>query len=107
VSPDSNTRRRKHFTSDRSSALRDVDLSRSGGEGLQLTKKRTEQKDSASRVSPMAATSITATTRRRRIYQYNKDPNTQIYVISARPPERRDRAVRYRTWRFCPTDTIA
>ncbi|HEY6139881.1 MAG TPA: amidohydrolase family protein [Thermoanaerobaculia bacterium] len=75
---------RKHFTAERSLGAGEMWLyHRSGGEGLQLTKKRTDQKDSGEPVfSPDGRylyysddTTPGAT------FQYNKDPNGQIYVI--------------------------
>lgn len=75
---------RKHFTSERSLGAGEMWLyHRSGGEGLQLTKKRTDQKDSGEPAfSPDGRYlyySDDATPGA--IFQYNKDPNTQIYVI--------------------------
>jgi imidazolonepropionase-like amidohydrolase/Tol biopolymer transport system component len=75
---------RKHFTAERSLGAGEIWLyHRSGGEGLQLTKKRTEQKDTGEpALSPDGRYlyySDDATPGA--IYQYNKDPNTQIYVI--------------------------
>ncbi len=75
---------RKHFTSQRSAGAGEMWLyHRSGGDGLQLTKKRTEQKDSGEPAfSPDGRYlyfSDDATPGQ--IFQYNKDPNTQIYVI--------------------------
>jgi imidazolonepropionase-like amidohydrolase/Tol biopolymer transport system component len=75
---------RKHFTAERSLGAGEMWLyHRTGGEGLQLTKKRTEQKDTGEPAfSPDGRYlyySDDATPGA--IYQYNKDPNTQIYVI--------------------------
>ncbi|HSY50478.1 MAG TPA: amidohydrolase family protein [Thermoanaerobaculia bacterium] len=75
---------RKHFTAERSLGAGEIWLyHRSGGEGLQLTKKRTEQKDTGEpALSPdgrylyYSDDSTPGAT-----FQYNKDPNTQIYVI--------------------------
>jgi imidazolonepropionase-like amidohydrolase/Tol biopolymer transport system component len=75
---------RKHFTAERSLGAGEMWLyHRSGGEGLQLTKKRNDQKDSGEPVfSPDGrylyySDDSTAGA----IFQYNKDPNGQIYVI--------------------------
>jgi Tol biopolymer transport system component/imidazolonepropionase-like amidohydrolase len=75
---------RKHFTSERSLGAGEMWLyHRSGGDGLQLTKKRTDQKDSGEPVfSPDGryvyfSDDVTPGA----IFEYNKDPNTQIYVI--------------------------
>ncbi|HEY8180784.1 MAG TPA: amidohydrolase family protein [Thermoanaerobaculia bacterium] len=75
---------RKHFTAERSLGAGEMWLyHRTGGEGLQLTKKRTDQKDTGEPAfSPDGRYlyySDDATPGA--IYQYNKDPNTQIYVI--------------------------
>ncbi|HEX9669516.1 MAG TPA: amidohydrolase family protein, partial [Thermoanaerobaculia bacterium] len=75
---------RKHFTSQRSAGAGEMWLyHRSGGEGLQLTKRRTQQKDSGEPAfSPDGRYlyySDDATPGE--IFEYNKDPNTQIYVI--------------------------
>ena len=75
---------RKHFTAERSLGAGEMWLYHwTGGEGLQLTKKRTEQKDTGEPAfSPDGRYlyySDDATPGA--IYQYNKDPNTQIYVI--------------------------
>ena len=75
---------RKHFTAERSLGAGEVWLyHRSGGEGLQLTKKRTEQKDTGEpALSPDGRyLYYSDDTTPGAIYQYNKDPNTQIYVI--------------------------
>ncbi|HEX2831362.1 MAG TPA: amidohydrolase family protein [Thermoanaerobaculia bacterium] len=75
---------RKHFTSERSLGAGEMWLyHRSGGDGLQLTKKRTDQKDSGEPVfSPDGryvyfSDDVTPGA----IFDYNKDPNSQIYVI--------------------------
>jgi len=75
---------RKHFTSERSLGAGEMWLyHRSGGDGLQLTKKRTDQKDTGEPVfSPDGkylyfSDDVTPGA----IFEYNKDPNTQIYVI--------------------------
>jgi Tol biopolymer transport system component len=75
---------RKHFTAERSLGAGEIWLyHRSGGEGLQLTKKRTDQKDTGEpALSPdgryvyYSDDSTPGAT-----FQYNKDPNGQIYVI--------------------------
>ena len=75
---------RKHFTSTRSLGAGEMWLyHRSGGEGLQLTKKRTEQKDTGEPAfSPDGRYlyfSDDATPGG--IFEYSKDVNGQIYVI--------------------------
>ena len=75
---------RKHFTNTRSLGAGEMWLyHRSGGDGLQLTKKRTEQKDTNEPVfSPDGRYlyfSDDATPGA--IFQYSKDVNDQIYVI--------------------------
>ncbi|WP_405041509.1 TolB family protein, partial [Phenylobacterium sp.] len=75
---------RKHFSSTRSLGAGEMWLyHRSGGEGLQLTKKRTEQKDSGEPAfSPDGRYlyfSDDATAGG--VFEYSKDVNTQIYVI--------------------------
>ena len=75
---------RKHFTSERSLGAGEMWLyHRTGGDGLQMTKKRTDQKDSGEPVfSPDGkyvyfSDDVTPG----QIFEYNKDPNGQIYVI--------------------------
>ena len=75
---------RKHFTSERSLGAGEMWLyHRSGGDGLQLTKKRTDQKDTGEPVfSPDGkyvyfSDDVTPGA----IFEYSKDVNTQIYVI--------------------------
>ncbi|PYQ31980.1 MAG: amidohydrolase [Acidobacteria bacterium] len=75
---------RKHFTSERSLGAGEMWLyHRSGGDGLQMTKKRTDQKDSGEPVfSPDGqylyfSDDITPG----QIFEYNKDPNKEVYVI--------------------------
>jgi imidazolonepropionase-like amidohydrolase/Tol biopolymer transport system component len=75
---------RKHFTSERSLGAGEMWLyHRTGGDGLQLTKKRTDQKDTGEPVfSPDGkylyfSDDVTPGA----IFDYNKDPNGQIYVI--------------------------
>ncbi|HEV7240558.1 MAG TPA: amidohydrolase family protein [Thermoanaerobaculia bacterium] len=75
---------RKHFTSERSLGAGEMWLyHRSGGDGLQLTKKRTDQKDTGEPVfSPDGKHlyfSDDATSGA--IFEYSKDVNGQIYVI--------------------------
>jgi imidazolonepropionase-like amidohydrolase/Tol biopolymer transport system component len=75
---------RKHFTSGRSLGAGEMWLfHRAGGDGLQLTKKRTEQKDSGEPAfSPDGRYlyySDDATPGG--TFEYSKDPNSQIYVI--------------------------
>jgi len=75
---------RKHFTAERSLGAGEIWLyHRSGGEGLQLTKKRTEQKDTGEpALSPDGRyLYYSDDSTPGAIFQYNKDPNTQIYVI--------------------------
>ncbi len=83
---------------------------RSGGDGLQMTKKRTDQKDSGEPVfSPDGkylyfSDDITPG----QIYEYNKDPNKEIYVIQRLERESGDvRALRHRTRRLDPPDAVA
>ena len=75
---------RKHFTAERSLGAGEVWIyHRTGGDGLQMTKKRTEQKDTGEPVfSPDGryiyySDDVTPGA----IFDYNKDPNGQIYVI--------------------------
>lgn len=75
---------RKHFTSGRSLGAGEMWLyHRAGGDGIQLTKKRTEQKDTGEPAfSPDGRYlyfSDDATPGGQ--FEYSKDPNTQIYVI--------------------------
>lgn len=75
---------RKHFTSRRSLGAGEMWMyHRAGGDGVQLTKKRTDQKDSGEPAfSPDGrylyfsddATPVA-------VFEYSKDPNGQIYVI--------------------------
>ncbi|HTO87079.1 MAG TPA: amidohydrolase family protein [Thermoanaerobaculia bacterium] len=88
---------RKHFTGTRSAGAGEIWLyHRTGGEGLAMTKRPTEQKDVGEPAfSPDGrylyySQDVTAG----RIFQYNKDPNDEIYAI-----ERLDR-VTGRTDRF-------
>jgi imidazolonepropionase-like amidohydrolase/Tol biopolymer transport system component len=75
---------RKHFTSERSLGAGEMWLyHRTGGDGLQLTKKRTDQKDTGEPVfSPDGrylyfSDDVTPGA----IFQYSKDPNDTIYAI--------------------------
>jgi imidazolonepropionase-like amidohydrolase/Tol biopolymer transport system component len=75
---------RKHFTGTRSLGAGEIWLyHRTGGEGLQMTKRATEQKDDGEPAfSPDGRYlywSEDATPGK--LYEYNKDPNAQIYVI--------------------------
>ena len=75
---------RKHFTSERSLGAGEMWLyHRTGGDGLQLTKKRTDQKDTGEPVFSPDGRYLyySDDTTPGAIFQYNKDPNTQIYVI--------------------------
>ncbi|HEY4230495.1 MAG TPA: amidohydrolase, partial [Thermoanaerobaculia bacterium] len=77
---------RKHFTGTRSLGAGEIWLyHRTGGEGLQMTKRATEQKDDG---EPAFSTDPggrylywSSDTTPGKIWQYNKDPNGQIYVI--------------------------
>ncbi|HMC20493.1 MAG TPA: amidohydrolase family protein, partial [Thermoanaerobaculia bacterium] len=76
---------RKHFTSERSLGAGEMWIyHRSGGEGLQMTKKRNDQKDSGEpAISPDGRYLYwSEDSTPGAIFQYNKDPNTQIYVIN-------------------------
>jgi len=75
---------RKHFTSERSLGAGEMWIyHRSGGEGLQLTKKRTDQKDTGEPAFSPDGRYLyySDDSTPGAIFQYNKDPNTQIYVI--------------------------
>ena len=75
---------RKHFTAQRSLGAGEIWLyHRSGGEGLQLTKRPNDQKDAGEpAVSPDGRyVYFSQDTTPGPIFEYNKDPNTQIYVI--------------------------
>jgi len=77
---------RKHFTGTRSLGAGEIWLyHRTGGEGLQMTKRATEQKDDG---EPAFSTDPggrylywSSDTTPGKIWEYNKDPNGQIYVI--------------------------
>jgi imidazolonepropionase-like amidohydrolase/Tol biopolymer transport system component len=75
---------RKHFTSTRSLGAGEMWMyHRSGGEGVQLTKRRTEQKDSGEpAVSPDGRyVYFSDDSTPGGVFEYSKDPNGQIYVI--------------------------
>ena len=75
---------RKHFTSQRSAGAGEMWLyHRSGGEGLQLTKRRTQQKDSGEPAFSPDGRYLyySDDSTPGEVFEYNKDPNTQIYVI--------------------------
>jgi imidazolonepropionase-like amidohydrolase/Tol biopolymer transport system component len=75
---------RKHFTAERSLGSGEMWLyHRTGGDGLQLTKKRNDQKDSGEPVFSPDGRYLyySEDTTPGAIFQYNKDPNGQIYVI--------------------------
>jgi len=75
----------KHFTSERSLGAGEMWLfHRSGGEGLQLTKKRNDQKDSGEPVFSPDGRYLywSEDSTPGAIFEYNKDPNKQIYVIN-------------------------
>lgn len=75
---------RKHFTSTRSLGAGEMWLyHRSGGDGLQLTKRPNDQKDAGEPVFSHDGRYIyfSQDTTPGRVFEYNKDPNTQIYVI--------------------------
>jgi imidazolonepropionase-like amidohydrolase/Tol biopolymer transport system component len=75
---------RKHFTGTRSLGAGEMWLyHRSGGEGVQLTKRRTQQKDSGEPAfSPDGRyLYFSDDTTPGEIFEYSKDPNTQIYAI--------------------------
>jgi imidazolonepropionase-like amidohydrolase/Tol biopolymer transport system component len=84
---------RKHFTSRRSLGAGEMWLyHRSGGEGVQLTERPTEQKDVGEPVfSPDGkylyfSQDVTPG----KTFEYNKDPNTQIYAIQRLNMETRE-----------------
>jgi Tol biopolymer transport system component len=75
---------RKHFTGTRSIGAGEIWLyHRAGGEGLQMTKKATEQKDDGEPAFSPDGRYLywSSDTTPGKIWEYNKDPNTQIYVI--------------------------
>ncbi len=75
---------RKHFTGTRSAGAGEIWLyHRSGGEGLQMTKRATEQKDEGEPAFSPDGRYLywSADTTPGKLFEYNKDPNQQIYVI--------------------------
>jgi len=75
---------RKHFTGTRSAGAGEIWIwHRSGGEGLQMTKRATEQKDEGEPAFSPDGRYLywSADTTPGKIFEYNKDPNGQIYVI--------------------------
>ncbi len=75
---------RKHFTGTRSLGAGEIWLyHRTGGEGLQMTKRATEQKDDGEPAFSPDGRYLywSADTTPGKIWEYNKDPNGQIYVI--------------------------
>ncbi|MGH7858862.1 MAG: amidohydrolase family protein, partial [Candidatus Binatia bacterium] len=75
---------RKHFTSERSAGAGEVWLwHKSGGDGVQLTKKPNDQKDLGEPAfSPDGRyVYFSQDTTPGETFQYNKDSNTQIYVV--------------------------
>ena len=75
---------RKHFTGTRSVGAGEIWIyHRSGGEGLQMTKRATEQKDEGEPAFSPDGRYLywSADTTPGKIFEYNKDPNGQIYVI--------------------------
>jgi imidazolonepropionase-like amidohydrolase/Tol biopolymer transport system component len=81
---------RKHFTSQRSAGAGEIWLyHRSGGDGLQMTKRPNDQKDLGEPAFSPDGNYLyySQDTTPGAVFQYNKDPNGQIYVI-----QRLDRA---------------
>ncbi len=75
---------RKHFTGTRSLGAGEIWLyHRSGGEGLQMTKRATEQKDDGEPAFSPDGRYLywSEDSTPGKIFEYNKDPNGQIYVI--------------------------
>jgi imidazolonepropionase-like amidohydrolase/Tol biopolymer transport system component len=75
---------RKHFTSRRSAGAGEIWLyHRSGGEGLQMTKRPNDQKDLGEPAFSPDGRYLyySQDTTPGGVFQYNKDPNGQIYVI--------------------------
>ena len=75
---------RKHYTGTRSLGAGEIWLyHRTGGEGLQMTKRATEQKDDGEPAFSPDGRYLywSADTTPGKIWEYNKDPNGQIYVI--------------------------
>ncbi|WP_414653974.1 amidohydrolase family protein [Hyalangium sp.] len=84
---------RKHFTSKRSLGAGEIWLyHRSGGEGVQLTERPNEQKDVGEPVfSPDGRyVYFSQDVTPGRFFEYNKDPNGQIYVIQRLDMETRE-----------------
>jgi Tol biopolymer transport system component len=75
---------RKNFTGTRSGGAGEIWLyHRTGGDGLQMTKRATEQKDEGEPAFSTDGRYVywSADTTPGKIFEYNKDPNGQIYVI--------------------------
>ena len=75
---------RKHFTGTRSAGAGEIWLwHRTGGEGLQMTKRATEQKDDGEPAFSPDGRYLywSEDSTPGKLFEYNKDPNTQIYVI--------------------------
>jgi imidazolonepropionase-like amidohydrolase/Tol biopolymer transport system component len=75
---------RKHFTGTRSLGAGEIWLyHRTGGEGLQMTKRSTEQKDDGEPAFSPDGRYLywSEDTTPGKFFEYNKDPNGQIYVI--------------------------
>ena len=102
---------RKHFTAERSLGAGEIWLyHRSGGEGLQLTKKRTDQKDTGEPAFSPDGRYLyySDDTTPGAIFQYNKDPeHADLRHPAPRPADRRDRAVRHRAGRLDASDAVA
>jgi imidazolonepropionase-like amidohydrolase/Tol biopolymer transport system component len=84
---------RKHFTKTRSLGAGEMWIyHRSGGEGVQLTKKRTDQKDTNEpAVSPDGRyVYFSDDSTPGDVFEYSKDPNGQIYVIRRLDREKGD-----------------
>ncbi|WP_224368553.1 amidohydrolase family protein [Hyalangium versicolor] len=84
---------RKHFTSKRSLGAGEIWLyHRSGGEGVQLTERPNEQKDVGEPVFSPDGRYIyfSQDVTPGRTFEYNKDPNGQIYVIQRLDMETRE-----------------
>jgi imidazolonepropionase-like amidohydrolase/Tol biopolymer transport system component len=75
---------RKHFTGTRSAGAGEIWLwHRTGGEGLQMTKRATEQKDDGEPAFSPDGRYLywSEDSTPGKLFEYNKDPNTQIYAI--------------------------
>jgi len=101
---------RKHFTSGRSLGAGEMWLfHRSGGNGVQLTERRTQQKDSGEPAfSPDGrylyfSDDVTAGG----VFEYSKDPNTDLCHSAAGPRDGRDQQVPRRSRRRDPPDALA